>query len=117
MISFFIVLKLILFSGLGKYFVHAYPEVKLTWQEHIEHLIVFCTIHFQRGIDQLPESQNSPKYRLRKLLSCDSKEQCYALLDYVIANVEEYRHWALHKRTSWILAGLNKHCSKMSFQA
>jgi hypothetical protein len=99
---------LLISLGLGLYLESIHPE--MTWQTHLQHVIVFCTVHFNRNIDNSAHS-STIKQKMRSLLHQRSAEACTDLL----REIERLgaRDWVRNKRRSYILAGLNKYCSLM----
>jgi len=58
-------------SGLGHYLNSIEPS--LTWQDHIQHVLMFCLVHFRRGIEQ--------KFRNDDCYPLMLKDACEAILD------------------------------------
>ncbi|ODM21423.1 hypothetical protein SI65_02267 [Aspergillus cristatus] len=104
------------YTGLGKYLSEIDPQNHdVTW--HLQHIIIFCRVHFQRSILNTigTRNQGSPLWsRMMSLLDCKSEADYDALVELLIkfedANVQT---WAIQKKSPVIKAGLNKACSKI----
>ncbi|OXV06169.1 hypothetical protein Egran_06063 [Elaphomyces granulatus] len=97
-------------SGLGHYLTSLDPSI--TWRDHLHHTLIFCLVHFRRGIEQ--KFRNADCYRLMLQLPTATKDACKKILDTLSRHrLAAVREWAKHKETSWILAGINPHFTKM----
>ncbi|BCR90626.1 uncharacterized protein ACHE_60512A [Aspergillus chevalieri] len=104
------------YTGLGQYLSEIDPQHQdIIW--HLQRIIVFCRVHFQRSILKAigTNNQGSPLWsRMMSLLDCRSEDDYDRLLDLLItyenANVQ---NWAVQKKGKVIKAGLNKACSKI----
>ncbi|OJD22190.1 hypothetical protein ACJ73_06466 [Blastomyces percursus] len=87
------------------------------WHWQLRNIIIFCHIHFMRGVDRtIGTSSTSSELRRRmcSLLTCTSEEDYMNLCDLLIANESgNVAYWAQHKRNSIIAAGINGNCSLM----
>ncbi|KFX86620.1 hypothetical protein V490_09003 [Pseudogymnoascus sp. VKM F-3557] len=105
-------------SGFGRYLSSIDPENR-PWQWHIRRTVIFCTIHFKRGITKvLGSNGNMPWFQrtMGELLETKSSEDYVQLLKSIIASpsaTEPIRRWAAHKRLDIIASGLNRYISRM----
>jgi hypothetical protein len=88
-------------SGLGHFLNSLDPS--FTWQEHIQHVLMFCLVHFRRGIEQ--KFRNHDCYPLMLRLPTAPKEAILATL--CRHRSADVRDWAKHKQIPWVLAGIN----------
>ncbi|KAJ6027468.1 hypothetical protein N7460_012285 [Penicillium canescens] len=105
------------YGGLGDYLheidpLHRDPRVLSANQ------IVFCQIHFDRGInDCLKKEMSIPTGAasiMRSILEVSTSEGYYEALDWIIERFSSYsfiREWAKHKKQNWIAQGLCQSCS------
>ncbi|OCK85458.1 hypothetical protein K432DRAFT_33984 [Lepidopterella palustris CBS 459.81] len=107
------------YAGFGKYLSLIDPDHH-NWQWHVKRSVIFCLIHFQRGIEKLVGSRDrSPESlwsRMMELHKCQSKEEYIRLCDLLITSLESpacIAEWALHKKHDIIASGLNKFCSEI----
>lgn len=109
-----------------------FPHAKLTWQEHIQHSVIYCLVHYDRATRkaigkkhiylakylELPHLQTKlevealiamgkkdPKARGKRSLDA-LYQQC---LYYVLTSIG----WAKHRKCPWVLSGLNVNYTKM----
>lgn len=75
------------YLGLGQYLSEIDPQHQdITW--HLQHIIVFCRVHFQRSILKAigTNNQGSPLWsRMMSLLDCRSEDDYDKLLDLLIS--------------------------------
>lgn len=75
------------YLGLGQYLSEIDPQRQdITW--HLQHLIIFCRVHFQRSILKAigTNNQGSPLWsRMMSLLDCKSEDDYNCLLDLLIS--------------------------------
>lgn len=77
--------------GLGKYLATIDP-MHNTWQWQIQRILVYCTVHFKRGIDraigQGDSRANDSMYgRMHELLNCKTKQDYMDLCDFLIGKI------------------------------
>jgi hypothetical protein len=129
-----------IFPGFGLYLQGIDPSSR-SWQWQISHAIVYCVIHFKRGVERavlsaygtVDKSQHSPYSQLVQLLFCQTTEDYNNLCDelssmcYVwrifcelVTNVLDSSHypppiveWARHKKIEIFRCGLNKASSNI----
>jgi hypothetical protein len=74
-------------QGLGRYLSEIDPQHQdITW--HLQHIIVFCRVHFQRTILKCigTNKHGSPLWsRMMSLLDCKSEDDYDSLLDLLIS--------------------------------
>ncbi|KAN0068919.1 hypothetical protein V8E54_013088 [Elaphomyces granulatus] len=100
-------------SGLGHCLTSIDPST--TWRDHLHHVLIFCPVHFRRGIEQ--KFRNADCYRLMLQLPTATKDACKKILDTLSRHrLAAVREWAKHKETSWILAGINPHFTKLEIK-
>ncbi|KAA8646719.1 uncharacterized protein ATNIH1004_005394 [Aspergillus tanneri] len=89
------------------------------WQWHVEHVMIFCRIHFLRGVEEVVGKcqQHTELFkRMMALLDCESEEDYIELVQHLLHTADpdsKQEGWALHKADPVIAAGLNKSRSRM----
>ncbi|EAW24036.1 uncharacterized protein NFIA_036080 [Aspergillus fischeri NRRL 181] len=104
------------YTGLGQYLSEIDPQHRdVTW--HLQHIIIFCRVHFQRSILKTIGTTNQGSSlwsRMMSLLDCKSEADYDTLLDLLIKYEDvNVQNWAKQKKSTIIKAGLNKACSKI----
>ncbi|KAA8646684.1 uncharacterized protein ATNIH1004_005359 [Aspergillus tanneri] len=105
-------------EGLG-YFLQTLSNGNEDWQWHVKHVMIFCRIHFLRGVEEVVGKcqQHTELFkRMMALLDCKSEEDYIELVQHLLHTADpESKHegWALHKADPVIAAGLNKSRSRM----
>ncbi|KAN0068601.1 hypothetical protein V8E54_013325 [Elaphomyces granulatus] len=64
-------------SGLGHYLTSIDPS--LTWRDHVHHVLIFCLVHFRRGIEQ--KFRTADCYRLMLQLPTATKDARKKILE------------------------------------
>lgn len=67
--------------GFGHYLSELDPQHR-PWQWHIKRTVVYCTIHFERGIVRAAGTEggaDTPRTRMKQLPFCQSKDDYYSL--------------------------------------
>ncbi|KAM5443968.1 hypothetical protein MaudCBS49596_008059 [Microsporum audouinii] len=97
-------------SGLGSYLEELDATKK--WREHIQHILVFCTVHYRRGIQHF---NGHSAYQLMKALPfTHDSDYVESILSQLSTDTDLHvAAWAQHKRIPWILSGLNRCFTKM----
>ncbi|KAG2000741.1 hypothetical protein GB937_010883, partial [Aspergillus fischeri] len=84
---------------------------------HLQHIIVFCRVHFQRSILKAIGTKNKGSglwSRMMSLLDCQSEAEYDELIELLIKyESPAVQAWAVHKKSAVIKAGLNQSCSKI----
>ncbi|KAJ5330317.1 hypothetical protein N7476_000100 [Penicillium atrosanguineum] len=85
-----------------------------TW--HLVRIMIFCAIHFMRTVSKIypnrPDNSHiERRERLNGLLSCQTEDDYYRLLDLIEEQDPNLKYWVRHKRHPVIAAGLCKACS------
>jgi hypothetical protein len=95
--------------GIGNY-LHEL-DARRSWQEHIQHIFIYCLVHFFRGIDAKFAS-HPLRNEMRRLHELDTKE---AVAQWFHTFLEDpvTRAWAQHKKVMWILSGIVRDQSRM----
>ncbi|KAA8650978.1 uncharacterized protein ATNIH1004_003669 [Aspergillus tanneri] len=105
-------------EGLG-YFLQTLSNSNEDWQWHVEHVMIFCRIHFLRGVEEVVGKcqQHTELFkRMMALLDCESEEDYIELVQHLLHTADpesKQEGWALHKADPVIAAGLNKSRSRM----
>ncbi|OAF57839.1 hypothetical protein VC83_05497 [Pseudogymnoascus destructans] len=105
-------------SGLGRY-LSDIDDHHRPWQWHVQHVIIYCTIHFKRGILKAVGtafSGNFLRQQMEQLLYVSTREEYFELCNLIISDkqsTEQIRFWAIHKKQLCIASGLNASCSLM----
>ncbi|KAF2809704.1 uncharacterized protein BDZ99DRAFT_387971, partial [Mytilinidion resinicola] len=98
--------------GFGRYLSGIDPQ-RRHWQWHVKHAVVYCTIHFQHGVERAvgigTRRPTSLWHRMISLQHCQSAEEYMTLCDLLMN--DKVQGWARHKRHPIIASGLNKYCS------
>ena len=82
------------------------------WRFHLQHIVIYCQIHYWRGIDAKFIGHDAWKLMMKSLVDCPTADEARGLLEH-FRNISETRKWAEHKLRSYVLSGLNKHCSQI----
>lgn len=82
---------------------------------HLQHIIVYCLIHYYRAIRTGRWSEEA-KHQMRQLPNLENAQACENLLTELSLD-DSTKGWAQDKSHPWILCGLNKHCSQMKIRA
>ena len=98
-------------AGLGDYLHDKYS--KLSSSEHIQHVLVFCSVHFLRGVQQSFQKEDL-KFLLRQMSELSNAQDCHDFLMSIKQKYPESTKWIDHKSTAWIISGLNVNCFKGS---
>lgn len=59
--------------GLGDY-LHSIDPLQRPWQWHIERSIIYCSVHFKRGIDSSDFKDTSYAEMMKDILTLDTVE-------------------------------------------
>ncbi|KFY79201.1 hypothetical protein V498_08982 [Pseudogymnoascus sp. VKM F-4517 (FW-2822)] len=90
------------------------------WQWHVQSAIIYCTIHFKRGIIRATGTSIAAlelQRRMEQLLHVQSSDEYFQLCDLLINSeysTPQVVDWVKHKKQSCIASGLNKYCSQMN---
>jgi hypothetical protein len=118
--------------GFGLYLQSIDPQNR-TWQWHIQQTVVYCTIHFKRGIEravraeyqEVDKSPGTPYDFLYQLLFTTTTRDYDELCRRLISKCSKYipkiylthldsdlatniQHWATHKKSAIFRSGLNQ---------
>jgi hypothetical protein len=101
-------------GGFGDYLA----EIALdrTWDEHLQHMLVFCQVHVQRNF--IEKYQKHPVFHYIKLLWTDV-DNLSALKEHIqsiCVTFPEMKSWYANKETNWILARLSAKASKVPYE-
>ena len=81
------------------YLLELDPRAGYTWREHIQHVLIFCTIHYHRNVRPF---RHHPAYQLmRDLPSMSSREKVYKFLEEWKNDIE-IGGWVKHKSSLWV---------------
>jgi hypothetical protein len=75
--------------GFGLY-LHGLDPCHRPWEWQVESTVIFCTVHFDRGIDQAAGTERyegSVHWRMRDLLNVQSVEDYNQLCDLLISKL------------------------------
>ncbi|KAG4026597.1 hypothetical protein MFRU_038g00010 [Monilinia fructicola] len=78
------------------------------WQFHIQSTMIYCLVHYQRGIDNSIIANDGYAGLLKDISIAKSKNDCYALLECVRQDYPDMMGWCTHKEWDWIISGLNE---------
>jgi hypothetical protein len=100
--------------GLGD-FLHKLDPTR-EWDEHIEHILVFCEVHLKRNF-----AKRFPRHRIRHeffqlLFGANSRLEIDAHMRAICLEYPELKQWMLNKKPRWLLAGLTRSESKVPFK-
>ncbi|OBT75678.1 hypothetical protein VF21_05187 [Pseudogymnoascus sp. 05NY08] len=104
--------------GLGRY-LSDIDDHHRPWQWHVQHVIIYCTIHFKRGILKAVGTALSRSFlreQMEQLLYVSTQEEYFELCNLIIndaTTTEQIRFWVIHKKQPCIASGLNAACSLM----
>ena len=98
------------FLGFGD-FLHSLDKAK-RWEEHLQHMVVFCRVHVKRNF-----AKEWPKHTVRHSIDIiwqqETQDGLFQHMNNICEVYPELKKWINHKRTPWILAGLTKELSKV----
>src|SRR5947209_20532717 len=95
--------------GIGSYLSEIDSE--RSWDEHIQHIFIYCLVHFYRGIDA-KFANHVLRDEMRRLPNLDTEDALNQWFDTFL-NDSTTRAWAQHKKTTWILSGIVHDQSRM----
>jgi hypothetical protein len=101
-------------GGFGDYLAEIAPD--RTWDEHLQHMLVFCQVHVRRNF--MEKYQKHPVFHYIKLLWTDV-DNLSALKEHIqsiCVTFPEMKSWYANKETNWILAGLSAKASKVPYE-
>jgi hypothetical protein len=98
------------YSGLGDFLNTLDPRRE--WQEHLQHILIFCKTHVQRNFKK-KFGDHEAKHRLHLIWEAPSKEDVISQLDSLASVFPEISKWIKNKKKSWILSGLTPEQSKI----
>jgi hypothetical protein len=101
--------------GLGDYLHKLDPTRE--WDEHIEHILVFCEVHLKRNF-----AKRFPRHTIRHeffqlLFGANSKVEIDAHMQSICIEYPELKQWILNKKPRWLLAGLTRSESKVPYSS
>ncbi|CAG8980989.1 hypothetical protein HYALB_00013550 [Hymenoscyphus albidus] len=103
-------------SGFGRYLAEV-DVLNRSWQWHVKQAIIYCTIHFKRGILRAAGTGTSSTElhkRMEQLLYTKSREEYFELCDLLIDSEYSSKQvvdWTKHKQHECIASGINPHCT------
>lgn len=83
-----------------------------TWQEHLEHMLVFCQVHIQRNWRKFYPNAPDEK-QILLLLNAPSKDAFKQQVEALCQQYPNRKDWFKGKLASWIIAGLVPSASKV----
>jgi hypothetical protein len=98
-------------SGLGDY-LHTLDSTR-AWDEHLQYILVFCTVHLQRNF-----AKKFPQHPLRytiiqEILRARSRQEIVSHMRYTCQQYPELQSWLNHKQPQWIISGIAQAESKV----
>jgi len=98
--------------GLGDY-LHSLDKSR-TWDEHIQHLLVFCIVHLKRNFAKRFPKHPARYVILDKLFNASSQEELRQHMQSMCAMYPELKAWIVNKQPQWLLSGLCQSESKVT---
>ena len=84
------------YSGLGDFLNTLDPRRE--WQEHLQHILIFCKTHVQRNFKK-KFGDHEAKYRLHLIWEAPSKEDVISQLDSLASVFPEISKWIKNKKS------------------
>jgi hypothetical protein len=104
---------LITFLGFGEYLATAYPEVGLSWREHLPHVLVFCETHIRRAYRKKFGGDHPGTGALDDLFTAKDIHTARAIMTEAVEKWPDTKNWYQNKEVPWILAGITREASKI----
>src|SRR6187549_1818708 len=98
--------------GLGEYLHSINPQK--TWIEHLQHMLILCTVHIQRNFRKRFPT-HALLYQLDHLWASPTEQDYLDGVLRICTAYPELKSWFRNKRSGWIIAGLVASCSKIPF--
>jgi len=97
--------------GFGSY-LHSL-DASRDWREHLQFTLIYCAVHFARGIQQ-----KFGNLEARPLMLALLTEQNQQHIDRILHTLTNHhkpavRQWVRHKKIPWIFSGINPIATKM----
>lgn len=100
-------------TGLGDY-LHSLDPTR-TWEEHLQHMLVFCRVHVIRNFMK-KHCAHDLTHHIRALWdNAEDITQLRAHMDSICDERPELKPWFKGKYASWVLAGLSKEASLVDY--
>jgi hypothetical protein len=99
--------------GFGDFLHQLDPQRE--WQEHLQHVLIFCKTHVQRNFAK-KFGDHAAKHQLHQIWEASSKEEVVRKLHGLAEIFPELRNWIKNKEKPWILSGLTPEQSKIPIQ-
>lgn len=98
--------------GLGDYFNSLDPTRE--WDEHLQYILVFCTVHLKRNLAKQFPNHPARYILLQKIFGAESKEEIAVCMRGICAVYPELRSWLVHKQPQWLISGIAQAESKIA---
>lgn len=98
-------------TGLGEYLQDQDPT--RTWEEHLQHTLIFCRVHVHRNLWSKYRDQVAPA-TLRPAFLAKTYESYIRRINRLCYTYPFLTSWFRNKRKLWIVSGLVKKVSLMN---
>jgi len=96
--------------GFGDFLHNLDPERE--WDEHLQHMLVFCQVHVKRNFRK-KHPNHAALYVVGQIWEAKTIEELEAKMDSISSVYPELKSWINSKKAPWILAGLTPETSKV----
>ena len=83
------------------------------WDEHLEHILIFCKVHVLRNFLKRFPKHNARSWIHECLWQSQSRLELEKNMDSICSAYPELTNWVNNKRKPWIIAGLCHEVSKI----
>ncbi|KAH8684403.1 hypothetical protein BGZ60DRAFT_165405 [Tricladium varicosporioides] len=98
-------------GGLGDYFHEKDPSRE--WYEHLQHILVFCTVHLKRNFAKKFPLHPARHMLLDKIFGSESSDEITTHMRNICTVYPELQSWVVNKQPTWLIAGLARSASKV----
>ena len=106
--------RLTSYIGLGDYLHDIDPTRE--WDEHLQHLLVFCRVHLKRNFMKRFGNHEARHIVLNKIFGPDSREEILENMRSICQMYPELTRWVNHKKPRWLMSGLAQSESKVPIE-
>ena len=101
-------------TGLGDYLHQVDPSRE--WHEHLQHILVFCTVHLKRNFAKKFPMHPARHMILDKIFTSNTKDEISQHMRSVCTAYPELRSWIVNKQPEWLMTGLAQSASKVPIE-
>jgi hypothetical protein len=98
-------------TGLGDFLASRDPS--RTWEEHLQHILVFCQVHLKRNLLKKFKDHPGTHIIIPKLFQSRNRAELNQNVESICRTYPELKSWIVSKLPSWLISGLVKSESKI----